>query len=522
MKKILVLLIALITGVGFLAYIYFSKLNNENNAKDLALQSATNNAALIFAFENDKSFYQIIEGQGLLQQVLGKQKTELLTNFKENIVSDNTLNSFLRDQQVYLSILPDENKTLNFLLTIQIKADKNFKQFYENLKSKKVLNKESDENYTIKFNDSLTVFLGVKDQVLTASTSKKLIMDAAVRLDENPFTEYIKQNNLLNKNVLAHLYINFNQAPLLLKNIIAGNINGEISLLNNQNSFASLNYNFSKEKILFNGNTEITANDNYLKLFENVAAQSISITNLLPSNTANYAVYAYDEYKNWFKKLQDWQTIKGETKKIASVINSVKDEYRVDLNSIFLPYVKNQFISFQLSTSEKLGAIALSNGEKVKQLLLDVSADYNDEIKIFKSSDILYNFFGEPFKKFGRPYYTIIDNNLVFANNASTVQAFLTSYKNNRLLIQTPKYINALNQISTTSNIGYYISTNNSSDIFRNNILLPFYKHLRADSGLKNFDTFYYQMSADKNKFITNMLLNKYLEQQIPDSLSNR
>jgi len=106
MKKILVLLIALITGVGFLAYIYFSKLNNENNAKDLALQSATNNAALIFAFENDKSFYQIIEGQGLLQQVLGKQKTELLTNFKENIVSDNTLNSFLRDQQVYLSILP--------------------------------------------------------------------------------------------------------------------------------------------------------------------------------------------------------------------------------------------------------------------------------------------------------------------------------------------------------------------------------------------------------------------------------
>jgi len=347
-------------------------------------------------------------------------------------------------------------------------------------------------------------------------------MDAAVRLDENPFTEYIKQNNLLNKNVLAHLYINFNQAPLLLKNIIAGNINGEISLLNNQNSFASLNYNFSKEKILFNGNTEITANDNYLKLFENVAAQSISITNLLPSNTANYAVYAYDEYKNWFKKLQDWQTIKGETKKIAWVINSVKDEYRVDLNSIFLPYVKNQFISFQLSTSEKLGAIALSNGEKVKQLLLDVSADYNDEIKIFKSSDILYNFFGEPFKKFGRPYYTIIDNNLVFANNASTVQAFLTSYKNNRLLIQTPKYINALNQISTSSNIGYYISTNNSSDIFRNNILLPFYKHLRADSGLKNFDTFYYQMSADKNKFITNMLLNKYLEQQIPDSLSNR
>ncbi|MFC3563054.1 hypothetical protein [Pedobacter jamesrossensis] len=522
MRKLLVLLIALITGVGFMAYIYFSKLNNENNAKDLALQSATNNAALIFAFENDKSFYQIIEGQGLLQQVLGKQKTELLASFKENIVNDNTLNSFLKDQQVYLSILPDEEKTLNFLITIQIEADKNFKQLYESLRVKKKISKDAGNIYTLKLSDSLSVFLGVQNEVLTASTSKKLITDAANRLSENPFTEYIKQNNLLNKNVLAHLYINFNQAPLLLKNILAGNINGEISILNKQNSFASLSYNFSKEKILFNGNTELKATDNYLKLFENIATQSISITNLLPDNTANYAVYAFDDYKNWFKKLQDWQVQKNEEKKIASVKNSVKNEYRVDLNNIFIPYVKNQFISFQLGTGEKLGAITLLNGEKVKQLLLDISADYDEDIKIFKSSDILYNFFGEPFKKFARPYYTIIDNNLVFANNASTVQSFLNSYKNNRLLIQTPKYLDALNQLSTTSNIGYYINTKNSADIFRNNILLPFYKHLRADSGLKSFDTFYYQMSADKDKFITNMLLNKYLESKVPDSLTNR
>ena len=70
--------------------------------------------------------------------------------------------------------------------------------------------------------------------------------------------------------------------------------------------------------------------------------------------------------------------------------------------------------------------------------------------------------------------------------------------------------------------MSYYIGTKNSTDIFRNNILSPYYKHLRANEGLKNFDTFYYQMSADKGKFITNLLLNKYLKPEIPDSLSNR
>ena len=522
MKKILVLVIALITGVAFLTYLYFSKLNNENNIKDLALQSATNNAAIIFAFQNDRGFYQIMEGQDLIQQVLGGEKMTLLNSLKDNIINDKGLNSYFLNQQVYLSILPDDDKNLNFLITIQIREDKNFKHLYNYLKTKKTVLQMGDNIYSIKLTDSTNFFAGVQNQVLTLSTSKKLINDAALRLDVNPFTEYIRHNNLLNKNVLAQLYINFNQAPLLLKNLVTGNINGELTIFNNQNSFAVLNYNFSKEKILFNGNTELKAKDNYLKLFENLPAQVISITNILPDNTANYSLYAYDNYKNWLSTFAALQTAKKELKKAKDVINAVKNEYRVDLSTVFEPYVKNQFISFQLSTTEKLGAIALANGEKVKQLLLDVSAEYNEEIRIFKSSDILYTFFGEPFKKFRRPYYTIIDNNLVFANNASTIQSFLDSYKNNRLLIEVASYQDATNQLSTTSNIVYYVNTKNSSDIFRNNMLQPYYKHLRSDGGLKGFDTFYYQMSADKNKFITNMLLNKYIKAEVPDSATNR
>ncbi|GGI28567.1 DUF3352 domain-containing protein [Pedobacter mendelii] len=522
MRKILVLLIALIAGVAFMAYLYFSKLNNENNAKDLALQSATNNASVIFAFQNDKSFYQIIEGQGLLQQVLGTQKTSFLRNLKESIVNDNALNGFIVDEKIYLSILPDEQKELNFLITTQILVDKDFKQLNQLLNKETELTAIKKDVYKINFNDSLSIFIGVQNQVLTASTSLKLIDDASIRLTENPFTDYINKNNLLNKNVLAHLYLNFNHAPEALKKIIAGNLNGEISFLNKQNSFASLTYNFSKEKILFSGTSEFVATDNYLKIFENDVPQAISITNLLPNNTANYSLFAYSDYKLWNKKLNNWQLLIQETNKTEGTINSVKNNYRVDLKSIFLPYVKNQFISFQLSTTEKLGAITLSNGEKVKQLLLDVSADYSDEIKIFKSPNILYSFFGEPFKKFERPYYTIVDNNLVFANNVSTVQSFLNSYKNNKLLIQDASYQDALNQLSTTSNISYYINLKNSADIFRSNITLPYYKHLKAEGGLKSFDTFYYQMIADKDKFITNMLLNKYLELEIPDSLSNR
>lgn len=522
MRKIIILVSALLIGIAFMSYLYFSKLGVENDAKDLALQSATNNAALLFSFQNDKGFYEIIEGQNLLQQAIGKDKTELLRQLKESFINNKTINNLIQDQEIYISLLPDSNKTLNFLITVQVKPDHSALNFQNQLKPFLMPVPQENSIFTAKVNDSLLIFVGVQHQVLTLSTSLKLIKNAGIRLKENPFTAYIKEARLQNKNILAQLYINFNQAPLLLKNIISGNLNGELAVFNKQNSFATLNYNFSKEKILFNGNTELMASDNYLKIFENVAVQNTEIQNILPDQTANYTLYAFDNYSSWHKKLANWQAQKKLTDKTNLLLKRIKSEYRTDLNAIFPIYLKNQFITFQLNTGEKLAAITLSNGEKVKQLLFDVSEDYSEEIKHFKSSDILFSYLGEPLKNFGRPYYTIIDNYLIAANNASTIQSFLGKYRNNKLLIQEPEYLDAMNQLSSTSNIGYYVNLKRSSNMFRSQIFPQYYKHLQADSGLKAFDTFYYQMSADRNKFITNILLNKYLKPLVLDSLSNR
>ncbi|RZK21264.1 MAG: hypothetical protein EOO86_01770 [Pedobacter sp.] len=522
MKKIIIIIITLLLGIILMTYLYFSKLGSENNAKDLALQCATNNAALVISFQNDKGFYEIIKAQNLIQQVLGEEKTGLLSKLKDVVINDNGLNSYIKDQRIYISILPDSNKTLNFLLTVQIKPEEDLNKLNKLIKSKKYISLVKKDLYHIKLNDSVSAYANVKDRVITLSTSLKLINDAAIRLTENPFTDYIKENNGTTKSALAQIYVNFNQAPLLLKNVLAENINGNISFLNKQNSFASLNYNFSKERILFNGNTTLKNENDYLKLFEKSIAQSTTIQNILPENTASYTLYAINDYSSWHKDFIAQQTKLNGVKKIESIINNVKNEYRTDLNSIFPVYTKNEFTIFQLKTAEKLAAIQLSNGEKVKQLLFDVSTDYNDEIKIFKSSNVLYSYYGEPFKNFSRPYYCIIDNYLIVANYASTLQSFLNSYKSNKLLIQNAEYLDAMNQISSTSNVTFYVGLKNSNSILRDNLLSKYYQHFRADSGLKSFDTFCYQMVADKDKFITNTLLNKYIQQTIPDSLSIR
>jgi len=177
-------------------------------------------------------------------------------------------------------------------------------------------------------------------------------------------------------------------------------------------------------------------------------------------------------------------------------------------------------VTFQLSGAEKIGAINLSNGDKLTQLLIDLSSDYNEEIKSLNEAGILYAYFGLPFENFKKPFYTIIDNYMIFTNNAATLQAFLNNYKNNKLLINTPDYINASNQLPGNANISFYIDHANAAGLLQRNIYLPYYKQLQSNEGLKKYNSFTYQLSGDGGKFQTNLLIDKLPDVLQKDSLA--
>jgi len=172
---------------------------------------------------------------------------------------------------------------------------------------------------------------------------------------------------------------------------------------------------------------------------------------------------------------------------------------------LFPRYFKDQFAVFQLSNSEQLGAISLSNGDKLNQLLIDLTDDYNDDIKHLKTPDLLYAYFGLPLAQFRTPYYTIKDNVMVFANSAATMETFLRRYNDNRLLTSSPSYSNTLNQLPDRFNISFYIDQQQSLPLFKRNISQDY--HAPFSSG--KFDAFSYQLSGDQGRFQTNMLFNK-------------
>jgi hypothetical protein len=521
MKKILVIIIALFTAILTLAYMYFSGLNTDRESNDSSLYAATANTALIFSFQNDKSIFDILKGQDILQEIIGENNFAQLQSIKDHILSAPEINRIIGKQNIYMSLIPGKDKHIDLLYSTQINPGSNRNQLLIALASAKLQLDTSQKITTITLPDSMIFYLGTKDNLLLLSSSAQSISNAlSTPINSNSkFAQHIKSTTRLTKNSLAEVYINFKTLPQLLKSTMPGKLSGELSVLDDCNAFASLVYNFSKEKILLTGVTQSNDPNGYYELFSNSNAQKITITNILPENTANYTVFAIENYTNWKGKLQSWFANKKEENKAADVLKNISAKYHIDPNQILPKYFKDQLITFQLSTTEKIGAINLSNGEKVDQLLLDLSTDYGDGIKLFKEDDFLYVYFGEPFKKFKRPYYIIIDNYMVFANNASTIQSFLNSYKNNRLFINKESYAISINQLPNTSSISFFIDLNNSSDIFLKNIYLPYYKHITSEKGLKNYQSFIYQLSGDNGKFQTNVLMSRKPQPLTQDSL---
>jgi len=516
MKIIYITIFILLAAMVSLAYLYFSKLNNDTNDNEISLYAATAKSGLIFSFQSDKRVLDLLNSQDLLQSLVPDQTLQSLQSLQREVLSIPQITQQTSNQNIYLSFLPGENKNLDFLLSTQLNGKQDPAVILDIFRARGIQIEKLADFFKITLKDSSSYYFGQKNNLLLLSGAFKVVaegLNAPEQHNNQEFIDYIKSNFKFSKNSLAVVYVNFNRLGGLQQLVSPEKYKGK-------DAFANYSYSFSKDRILFNGNTTFNNENDYLYLFSGTKAGKITIDAILPENTANYTIYVMDNYAAWSKGLAEWFAANKKIEQVGKTINHIKSRYNLDLNSTFPQYFKNQLITFQLKSTETFGAINLSNGDKLSQLLLDVSSDYNQEIKILKEPDLLYAYFGEPLEKFNKPYYVIIDNYMVFSTYPSSLQVFLNSYRSNRQLIKNKTYTDAASQLVAESNIIYYINHNNSEKIATSKLYLPYFKLYNAEDKLGRFNNLIYQLSSDQKKFQTNLLISK-TPVPVIDSLQN-
>lgn len=509
------------------AQLYFQKVSGSSRYLEKSLESIPGDASVIFQFTNDKGFYEIFADYRVFDDIIGREKKKELIFLKNQLLNNQKLALITNGQNLYLSLHHDHD-SISFLWIMPLKENLS-RDDYTDLfgDTDSTTHKVKDSNDTLSIEifskaNNKTFYLNISHGTAKGSYSKSLLeacLDPKQPKISKDFINEIAIANGRNENSPANAFIKFQTAGVFLKSFYKSQSSLGLLKTYDLKGFASLSMNFRSDALVFNG---LVSPDTTTLVYQNIFLHQAPIHNtiekILPENTANFIGYGLSNYKNFENDIRHFLINKNQWQEFQTSLASIKKKTGIDLNLETAPLWDREFMAFQLSTQEQLGAIKLTNGEKLNFVLEPISVPYSDKVRKFTYPNIPYAYFGEPFKQFSKPYYSIIDNYLVFANSAGTVQRFLSSYNNDQVLYKTANYIQFSKSVADMSNIFLFVHNYNSRTHLKNGLKSPFSELLRHNNlGINKFYGFSCQFTSNSTYYLTN-ILSEYSQNSVPNA----
>lgn len=528
MKKFIIIAVVLFIAVIGLAALYFSALQPRKQGTEKVMNLIPADAAMIFEYNNDKSFYDIFKNNSLFSSLIGDENTADLTYLRDHLLGQKSLLPYFTDQRVFISLHPELNaRQVTFLIsssTIEYQDPEALQKILTADKKIKVTSMtfNGKNGFRLDLSELGKSFFLLFDGRLTAgSFSRELVEDAALHAEQsnkNIFTRLSDQQIL---NAVASLYVNYKQLPVLLDQIFKNNRADLFLLFKSLPGTASLSLNYKTDAVMFNGfsTLDTSFSSNYFGLFLHQKPFKNSLKNIFPHTTAYSISFAVADAQQFQKDLAALQQKKGLQNKKNMVFNLVKSGTGVDLPAAFNTLLGNEFAVLTTDRQEKIGLIRLKNGSNLKPFLDNISKPALENIGRFDFDELPYYLLGDAFKVFKTPYYTILDNHLILSNSSSTLSNYLKIYNNRDFLNTRAQYQEFDALQAEQSNISFFIHIKNAMPMLKSAFRPAFVAVSKGDGfEWKNYYAASYQFTSSDERFYTNLYF-RYEEK--PGGLKN-
>lgn len=523
MKKIIITISLLILGIVAVTWLYFKNLSGSENSSERAFYVIPENASLVFEYKNEASFYDIFKDFGLFKDILGDKSISHLDALKKIFIDDQSIAPAFSKSDLFFSLHQTEKNTANILIVAPFSRDYGLSEtdFLKALTTKYKVTKDSlqkIDTYHIAFSNHANFYFILHHNLLIGSfeaslvkTSRDLILSGN---EKNHFrTDF---NNPRNRNSIANLYINFSKVPGLLNNFSSRKNPVETFALKAIDACATLNINYQNNAFMFSGITEANPKSkDYFNLFLSQKPGNSTLKNMVPYDAANYSFFYVSDFKQFRKGLDELFSKRNESAKLKAQLDNITKKHSINIEDELLPVIGPEFGVLQLASGDKIGIIKSNNINRLSFLMSTISSPTTDEIRHLDDSYLFYYFMGDPFNFFRRPYYAIVENHLIIANNTVALKRFLQNYNSQNFLIRTDKNLDFQQYLTNQGNIFYFIHNSNSKAIIRSFLNNSAYNSFKSDHF--NWSEIYglaIQFSADKDRFFTNLYMSKLPEQE--------
>ncbi|WP_291401275.1 hypothetical protein [Daejeonella sp.] len=530
MKKIIGLITVLLITVGVFAYLYFSNLHVDSRNNTRLLSEIPSDASLILQFQHEQDLFDILNENTLFDTIAGPQKKAEIGFLRKFIAKNTFLEPLTKNQLVFLSFHPSNTNGVHYLWSINTiniqKKDDIIKLL--NLNNEYKL-KELKENglsiFRIETQYPEYPFYFIIDQgIARGSSNKDLLLRSVNKKSTKINSEFIKIINegiKKDENALVNLFINYNKRALIspfLKRTISGNF----ALFESFSGYSSLTLNYKKDALMFNGESRLEPNQGaYIKLFLNQSPVKNSLKQIIPYNTANSIIYGLSNFKAYQSDLRALFKENKELEKLGEQMKKITLETGLNPDRDIQKLWGNEFSIIQLSTFENLAIIKLKNGTQMQFFMEILSSSYSENIKKMNYGDIFYYYWGEPLKKYVKPFYMIQDNLLILSNSPGTLQRYVKDYNSNRFLVNMDTHKQFDQYVSDQSNISFLLHFSNSGSLLQDLLKRNYAGNFGTNkSGISDLYAFSYQLTSNKSHFLTNIYTG-YKSSTIQESVLN-
>ena len=330
--------------------------------------------------------------------------------------------------------------------------------------------------------DNSNLYVSLPGTYLVASYNKKIVTSSldAQQGNNSLARETFETADPLGNNEIVRLYLNYTMLPRFMMCYSDG-ANEYVNHLAKALVSSSLSVTLENELIKATGSTLVNDSiESYLKTLSISGRGPTEITEIAPARTAFYLGFGFTSFRDFFVNFEkNLQVDVAEYKVYRQNLRQVEDYLKINLQENIINWIGDEVAVIELQSTgkgldnETALVLKADNIEKARTDLAHIEKMIRKKTPVkFKTIDhrgysinylsmkgLFKILFGKFFARYDRPYYTIINNFVIFSNHPQTLESIIDDHLNKNTLIKSEEFRAFRKEFDDEGSVFVYLNT---------------------------------------------------------------
>lgn len=411
---------------------------------------------------------------------------ELLNEFLKN---NKAVDMVLRDRPMLISAHMISAVDYDFLFVVDLQSAKTISSMFDKVLSLvdgyEIRKRTYNDNLILEFIDkkdpNSIIYFSVVDNLLVGTFTGQLMertLDGKnINYWENN-TQYQMITDELSARKLFKFHFNYKALPSFV-NIYAEGMEEYTVPMAKALTFTSLDVNLEDNRLSLDGYSALDSVASYFSALSDVKPGTMRAHEIISDQMALYLSISFKNYNMFFQSLTD-QYSEGNAEDMEDYAGNVKMVEKlldIDVQKDFFDWIGEEiaFVKLRPSSNARMEDVVVTihsknideakegMGRIVKQirkrspLKFEVVNYKNHEINYLERKGIFKLFFGKLFKRLEKPYFTFIEDFVVFSNSPDALKEIIDDYLKGHTLSHSKEFMDFKANFEVKSNVSLFI-----------------------------------------------------------------